>query len=181
VLVERPSNAIGFILEVIVKGDAAKAKAEEDVAAARVQAVNRGRKVRKEARKRRKDEAAHAARRQEAATKIAAVRRGKKQRSDQAQQAAAATKVQAARRGSKARDTIKRASAESAAEAAVELEAGLAEASLGYDAMEEQAAAATKVQAVRRGKAVRDRAKSAPLVKRASSPPPTIAEASAEV
>jgi hypothetical protein len=163
VLYSRPKNALAFMIELLVKGDVAApdtgeeaAQAELDEAAARLQAIQRGRKSRKE----RREQA-------DAATKVQAARRGSSsrkaaqaKRKDREEENGAATKMQARQRGRNARKN----KAVGAADASEQIEAAEAEAqeaqeeadAMAYLAEDPQAAAsATKMQAMQRGRQAR--------------------------
>ena len=136
VLYEKPKSVPAFLIELLAKGDVAAAgpaEDEDDLAATRMQAATRGRKARK-AQKEKKE------------------------------QNSAATKMQARQRGKKARDKRKKREPEvevpEAADASEQVES--AEAQM-REAEEEAAAAAvmdddkaaTKMQAIQRGKQAR--------------------------
>jgi len=163
VLTKRPANPVQFLIELLAKGDltADVDGGDEEAAAAKMQALQRGKKARQQAAA--KKQAKEDKKQAEAATQMQSIRRGQMERkamkekrleAEQAmkeeamveeqaapteegavdpEQAAAAAKMQALQRGKKARDEYMAQRQEKA----------------------EQDAAATKMQAVRRGQAER--------------------------
>jgi len=170
VLFERPKNASAFMIELLAKGDVAApdtgedaAQAELDAAAAKLQAIQRGHKTRKERNEQ-----------QQAATKVQAAKRGSKARKQaaearhqvQEEQGAAATKMQARQRGRNSRKKVAEVEHQGAADASEQLDSANAELleeqeeanAMAYLMEDPNAAAsATKMQAIQRGRQARNR------------------------
>ena len=137
VLYDRPKNVPAFMIELLAKGDVAPAGPDEmddDTAAMKMQAMQRGRNARKE----RKEQS-------EAATKVAAANRGRKGRKAAKEKKEAMASVVEVPEAADASDQVE--SAEAQAREAAE-EAAVA------DVLSEDAAA-TKMQAIQRGKNAR--------------------------
>ena len=134
VLYERPKNVPAFLIELLAKGDVAPAGPEElpeDTAATKMQAAQRGRKARKE----RKDQDA-------AATRMQARQRGKNSR--KAKAVAEPVVVPAAADADGQEESMEAQLKEEAEEKAAQ-------------ALMDEGQAATKMQAIQRGKQARAR------------------------